>query len=488
MRLERSEHAPIESQAGGTTPLSHSVSGRNGISAAASRSEANGDRSTSMDDAKEITAAIPSHGFKMKIKGIFPQRKRKRGAVGTPNMSLSGSSSSSSDEDEHATKESTAKNAKTGQLASQLMLKEESEKANGEGEESDSAARERKNLPEKEDEKKKETSPAHNEGWRVKLYRLNADGSWDDCGTGSILCLYKKTGRASTTTATTRSTTSGDAWVYQELGEPTLCMHSEVKNHSAAASRATPKILLRTRILLRDAYQRQGDNIITWCEPYLEEGNSAQGVDLALSFQDIAGCLDIWRQITQVQSNAAELFRNNGDKESVADNEHKDSSPEGHDSESEDSSESTKSGAAQDLDHGSSAAQNGKLPRQQQQEVWVGIASEAAQHHLDHQNNIADRSRDRNFEETPMANSYPESNMGHHSMPSVTPQSPQLPNPPRLAKLEEIADTIAAVQVSLSVIIWCDACGRGCISNIVYSIFNNARRLLCTSHKMSARI
>lgn len=27
-------------------------------------------------------------------------------------------------------------------------------------------------------------------GWRVKLYRLNNDGSWDDCGTGRISCQY----------------------------------------------------------------------------------------------------------------------------------------------------------------------------------------------------------------------------------------------------------------------------------------------------------
>jgi len=85
---------------------------------------------------------------------------------------------------------------------------------------------------------------------------------------------------------------------------------------------------LRTRILLRDAYQRQGDNIITWCEPYYADDannrnnvNAARrpdkdgcpintgGVDLALSFQDNAGCLDIWKQITHVQRRAAELYR-----------------------------------------------------------------------------------------------------------------------------------------------------------------------------------
>jgi hypothetical protein len=96
------------------------------------------------------------------------------------------------------------------------------------------------------------------EGWRVKLYRLNADGSWDDCGTGRIVCMYKTT-----------SNMSGDFsphdQVYHELGEPTLCMHAE----------ATPaRVLLRTKILLRDAYQRQGDNIITWCEPYFEDSSS----------------------------------------------------------------------------------------------------------------------------------------------------------------------------------------------------------------------
>lgn len=142
------------------------------------------------------------------------------------------------------------------------------------------------------------------EGWRVKLYRLNADGSWDDCGTGRILCLYKQQAKESASAGS-----AGDAWIYQELGEPTLCMHSEV---STTVGVSDPRILLRTRILLRDAYQRQGDNIITWCEPFLEDGNATQGVDLALSFQDNSGCLDIWRQITQVQSKAADLFRRAG--------------------------------------------------------------------------------------------------------------------------------------------------------------------------------
>ena len=105
-------------------------------------------------------------------------------------------------------------------------------------------------------------------GWRVKLYRLNTDGSWDDCGTGRIVCLYK----TSSSDCATRD--SPQELLYQELGEPTLCMQAES---------TPPRVLLRTKILLRDAYQRQGDNIITWCEPYFEDSSQqsdgqAQGV------------------------------------------------------------------------------------------------------------------------------------------------------------------------------------------------------------------
>ena len=214
------------------------------------------------------------------------------------------------------------------------------------------------------------------DGWRVKLYRLNLDGSWDDCGTGRILCLYHThthPSRASPTTASesdnpdasnsNNNTTSGDGhtshsshnfhphsirpephqttdqWLFQETGEATLCVQAELTK----ANRQS-RVLLRTRILLRDPYQRQGDNIITWCEPFYGQTQNRQlesdsndehereggangnnhihgpgggGVDLALSFQDNAGCLDIWRQITQVQSRAAELLRSLPNDDSV---------------------------------------------------------------------------------------------------------------------------------------------------------------------------
>ena len=235
--------------------------------------------------------------------------------------------------------------------------------------------------------------------WRVKLYRLNMDGSWDDCGTGQICLLRKNTGSATTANKKIKQEMEKkepqdptkqkrqierqeqghqeetelqrkeqqykkiEEEIYHILGDPTLFMHAEIpndnntnnSNSSCMAPNATQnlnnkpksKVLLRTRVLLQDSYQRQGENIITWCEPYFVSGggnpqssnfenqpNTQQaqqegsvynnresedrqqqltGVDLALSFQDNAGCLDIWNKISNMQVKAYEFFqsRNN---------------------------------------------------------------------------------------------------------------------------------------------------------------------------------
>lgn len=155
-------------------------------------------------------------------------------------------------------------------------------------------------------------------GWRVKLYRLKVDGSWDDCGTGRICCRYSSPVELPEDEAKTdHSRLPAVELVYQKLNNPVLCMHAEVDEG----------VLLQTRILLQDSYQRQGDNIITWCEPLgsssssgpvendgddgscfqpkiLPESPGGGRVDLALSFQDNAGCLDIWNQISSVQQQA----------------------------------------------------------------------------------------------------------------------------------------------------------------------------------------
>jgi Component of IIS longevity pathway SMK-1 len=209
-------------------------------------------------------------------------------------------------------------------------------------------------------------TPKQPEGWRVKLYRLNQDGSWDDCGTGRIKCLYEnipsnteeEPSSESLTTAQELFTSSNDprtAYIadssvnspslesvhsngatasgsksktnHPNAGYATLCVHAEIPAKDLDAHQP-PKILLRTRILLQDsAYQRQGDNIITWCEPFyspnvqllVHKDSSIQsskfyeeyqhlegGVDLALSFQDNCGCLEIWQQIIAAQGRHVE--------------------------------------------------------------------------------------------------------------------------------------------------------------------------------------
>lgn len=375
------------------------------------------------------------------------------------------------------------------------------------------------------------------DGWRVKLYRLNADGSWDDCGTGRVLCLYRPN-MAKAKMAPIPSAQQGgehnaalDAWICQELGEPTLCMHAELVSESTQ-----PRILLRTRILLRDAYQRQGDNIITWCEPYYDgnnsssnnssssssssnttnssitnegsgtsspaaassgsgSGNSSGGVDLALSFQDNAGCLDIWRQITHVQRRAAELYRTHQQGDGAENN--------GEDAATLDADSKTNSNNnAMEVARKIAQDHHAELERQQHHEMWVSMAG-AVQHQNHHTNSFE------GDENTPLHHHNQQHNQQHHhgrinananaanqnvnkqqtqqlhdqpqqqqqhmpfsgddgttdlapynpgggspeqgnmaNNPNNAIISPQLPNPPTLSNLEEIADTIARVQVS----------------------------------------
>ena len=183
-------------------------------------------------------------------------------------------------------------------------------------------------------------------GWRVKLYRLNLDGSWDDCGTGRICLISKNTSNNSNSKKelqqqqqhvqiqSTRDQQHHklEEEIYHTLGEPTLFMHAELPNGNVSPTsnnnKPKSKILLRTRVLLRDSYQRQGENIITWCEPHFatmghvynnrENDNQHQhqqldhlnnGVDLALSFQDNAGCLEIWNKISNIQLKAFEMYQ-----------------------------------------------------------------------------------------------------------------------------------------------------------------------------------
>jgi Component of IIS longevity pathway SMK-1 len=184
----------------------------------------------------------------------------------------------------------------------------------------------------------------HNTGWRVKLYRLNSEGSWDDCGTGRIYKIEHNSITVVSEAATTTTTNGGTGTTNNHAGGSGHHNNPNHNNHmheaaDVAAMIEPPQVLLRTRILVADAYQRQGDNIITWCEPapggggsggnssnsnnddhdsndsaaanggdhqqeqqQQQQDGSNNGVDLALSFQDNEGCLCIWKQLTATAS------------------------------------------------------------------------------------------------------------------------------------------------------------------------------------------
>ncbi|NXL66526.1 P4R3B phosphatase, partial [Chordeiles acutipennis] len=96
---------------------------------------------------------------------------------------------------------------------------------------------------------------------RVKVYTLNEDRQWDDRGTGHVSSTY-----------------------VERLKGMSLLVRAE----------SDGSLLLESKINPNTAYQKQqADTLIVWSE--------AENYDLALSFQEKAGCDEIWEKICQVQ-------------------------------------------------------------------------------------------------------------------------------------------------------------------------------------------
>ncbi|XP_073100604.1 uncharacterized protein [Elaeis guineensis] len=106
-------------------------------------------------------------------------------------------------------------------------------------------------------------SNSSNSMQRVKVYRLNDDGKWDDQGTGHVSVDYLE------------SSEDLGLIVIDEEDSDTLLVH---------------------RISSNDIYRRQEDTIISWRDPEL-------ATELALSFQEATGCSYIWDHICGVQRN-----------------------------------------------------------------------------------------------------------------------------------------------------------------------------------------
>ncbi|KAF9425823.1 Platinum sensitivity protein [Podila epigama] len=110
---------------------------------------------------------------------------------------------------------------------------------------------------------------------RVKVYHLRTGNQWIDQGTGH--CSYE---------------------FNHEKSEGSLIVHSEEDEE---------KVLLNSLIRYgEELYQRQHDTLIVWSEE--------EGLDLALSFQEVEGCGEIWDNIQEIQQQYAEgLFSDRSD-------------------------------------------------------------------------------------------------------------------------------------------------------------------------------
>jgi len=95
---------------------------------------------------------------------------------------------------------------------------------------------------------------------RVKLYALNSDRQWDDKGTGHVSSTY-----------------------VERLKGISLLVRAE----------SDGSLLLESKIQTDTAYQKQQETLIVWSE--------GDNFDLALSFQEKAGCDEIWEKICSVQ-------------------------------------------------------------------------------------------------------------------------------------------------------------------------------------------
>ncbi len=100
-------------------------------------------------------------------------------------------------------------------------------------------------------------------GHRVKVYRLNEQGTWDDLGTGNVSLTVAEDPPEATSSLR-------------------VVVHAEVDPQ---------RQLLFHRVESGVVYNRQGDDtIITWNDLFVK-------TDIALSFQEPSGCADVWREI-----------------------------------------------------------------------------------------------------------------------------------------------------------------------------------------------
>ncbi|NXK76524.1 P4R3B phosphatase, partial [Amazona guildingii] len=107
---------------------------------------------------------------------------------------------------------------------------------------------------------------------RVKVYTLNEDRQWDDRGTGHVSSTYVER-------------LKGMSLLVRAESDGSLLLESKINPNTAYQKQQA------TSLMFLVCFEQ--DTLIVWSE--------AENYDLALSFQEKAGCDEIWEKICQVQ-------------------------------------------------------------------------------------------------------------------------------------------------------------------------------------------
>lgn len=136
-------------------------------------------------------------------------------------------------------------------------------------------------------------------GRRVKLYMLEGE-AWDDKGTGYCAGVYDEGSDDALIVVRKEDKCESLGAVSDELPDDADVDELEGKRDAAvpymvvvSETLDTDDILLQSKVVKEDVYQRQQDTLVVWTEP--------SGLDLALSFQELDGCNEVWDFLTEVQ-------------------------------------------------------------------------------------------------------------------------------------------------------------------------------------------
>lgn len=145
---------------------------------------------------------------------------------------------------------------------------------------------------------------------RVKVYELKGE-TWFDRGTGYCAGVYDETVDEALLVARREEKCQFlegiDVPAEGDVDENDLVLGNGSSEEGAQKAQPQPcqfvvvvsenleneDILLASKVVKEEVYQRQQDTLVVWTEP--------TGVDMALSFQEAEGCNEVWEFLTEVQ-------------------------------------------------------------------------------------------------------------------------------------------------------------------------------------------